>query len=412
MKNIIAFLLFLLIATQCSYGSSYLDKQLKSSKHAKKYNSVKIHTQSITNNSTNKKTIKDPKLIKLSNVKEIDSSKYNAKLKQDEIGYEKQKKELTNKKDNLIKNKAEISDFYNLYRVVEKIIRANNLDYVNWRIVLYKETENFNAFTTAANLIGIYSALYDSLYGNDDAIAFVVSHELSHQILGHAQREVELSRKLRTWVPEGETGMLDTIYYKKLRDMEFEADSEAMTLLKRAGYSPEKALDAINFIEALPNYKKLNSSHPMPKDRRENILEISKYLNPQWVNEGKANIYSSDVLDCKVSADKVSFVIVGNNKKNAYEPETYEQRLLRYAYLSYLQKDNKQAAKYFEKLIEVEPKFEYYLYLSYAFENLYQEKNKSKLLEKAQLAAQEAVNLSNGNKYAKEQLEAINKLNL
>ena len=397
MKQIIAYLLFTLIVAQNTLAASYLDKQLKSSKHAKKYNSVKIHTQKNITKTTNQEKIKDPKLIKLSNIKEIDSSKYNAKLKLDEIEYEKYKKQLTSKQENIVKNKVQALDFYNLYRVAEKIIRANKLNYVNWRIVLYKETETFNAFTTSANLIGIYSALYDSLYGNDDAIAFIVSHELSHQILGHIQREVELNRKLRTWVPEGETGMLDTIYYKKLRDMELEADSEAMILLKRAGYSPEKATDAIN------------SSHPAPKERRANILEISKYLNPQWVNEGKANIYSSKVLDCKVSTDKISFVIVGNNKNNAYETESYEQRLLRYAYLSYLQKDNKKAIKYFEKLLEVEPKFEYYLYLSYAYENMYQEKNKEKLLEKAKLAAKESINLSNGNKFAKEQLEMLNK---
>ena len=35
---------------------------------------------------------------------------------------------------------------------------------------------------------------------------------------------------------------------------------------------------------------------------------------------------------------------------------------------------------------------------------MYQEKNKEKLLEKAKLAAKESINLSNGNKFAKELL--------
>ena len=70
----------------------------------------------------------------------------------------------------------------------------------------------------------------------------------------------------------------------------------------------------------------------------------------------------TNVLTCKKSSDKISFVILGNNKQNAYTPETYEQRLLRYAYLSYLKGDNKKAIKYFEKLTREEEKYEYYLY--------------------------------------------------
>lgn len=46
---------------------------------------------------------------------------------------------------------------------------------MNWRIALIKDTENVNAFATDANLIAIYTALYDSVYENDDALAMVIA---------------------------------------------------------------------------------------------------------------------------------------------------------------------------------------------------------------------------------------------
>jgi len=406
MKKLVILIVSILIGCNFCFAN-YLDKQLKSSKKTK-YNSVKIHNQ---NNNINNITddIKDPKLIKLADYNRISDSDYNKKLKDDEEEYKKQKAELKTKKESTSKNQPLGVDLYNLYRIVEKIIRANNLGYINWRITLINDTKAFNAYATSANLIAIYSALYDSLYGNDDALAFVISHELSHQILGHAQRTADLDKTLRRWVPEGERGTLDLIYFKKMREMELEADSQAFELLAKAGYSSEKAMDAISFMETLPDYSSLYSSHPKSKERRKNALEIARYNNPEWAEIGKANIYKSNVLEAKRSSDKVSFVIVGNGKENSFETESYEQRLLRYAYLSYLNKDFNNAIKYFEKLVKEEEKFEYYLYLSYANEALYNKTKKEKYLLKAVEDVNLAKNLSS-NKYVLEQIEALKSL--
>lgn len=397
----ISFLLFIILAFNSFCMASYLDKQLKNSKKSSKYNSVKIYTQNDLNLSNSGK-IKDPKLIKISNYTEISESVFKKKLEKDEKEYASQKTALKAKKESTSAKQPYSIDLYNLYRVAEKIIRANNLDYINWRIELYNDTKTFNAYTTSANLVTIYSGLYDSLYNNEDALAFIVSHELSHQILGHLQRKATLDKTLRRWVPEGERGTLDLIYYKKMRDIELEADSEAFELLARAGYSANNAMEAINFIEALPDYNTLFSSHPKAKQRRENAVEIAKYINPDWQKEGRYNLYKSNVLEAKRSSDKVSFIITGSNKDSTYELETYEKRLLRYAYISYLNGEYQNAVKYFEMLIKAEPKFEYYLYLSYANEELYNKTKKDKYLQDAIEAINSALSISN-NKYVIEQ---------
>ena len=122
MKQIIAYLLFTLIVAQNTLAASYLDKQLKSSKHAKKYNSVKIHTQKNITKTTNQEKIKDPKLIKLSNIKEIDSSKYNAKLKLDEI-------EFVKSMDKIFKQiEKQYEKLLPTVKVIEKVNELKNIN--------------------------------------------------------------------------------------------------------------------------------------------------------------------------------------------------------------------------------------------------------------------------------------------
>ncbi len=408
MKKII-FSIFLVLAFSLACEASYIDKQLKNTKNTKKYSSINIYANKNISQIDNK-TIKDPKLIKLSDCIEISDTEFDKKTKEDEKLYEIQHENLKPKKEtNSIKQPLS-ADLYNLYRVAERIIRANNLDYINWRISLYNDTETYNAYTAMANLIAVYSGLYDTLYGNDDALAFIVSHELSHQILGHLQRTADLDNTLRKWVPQGEMGTLDLIYYKKRREIELEADSQAFELLSRAGYSPKKAMDAISFMEAMPNSNAvLLSTHPHPKERKENALEIARYISPDWIKEGRYNLYNSQILEAKKSSDKVSFVITGNNQINPYQPENYEKRLLRYAYMSYLNADNERAVKFFEKLVKENPKYEYYLYLSYANENLYKETKKDKYIKKAIETADIAKGLSN-NKYTSEQVNTLKSL--
>lgn len=184
-------------------------------------------------------TIKDPKLIKLTDITPVDDSLYKQKLLADEKIYEKEIKPTIGKK--LSNSTAEpiSADLYRIYRIAEKLIRANKLEHMNWRIALIKDTENVNAFATDANLIAIYTALYDSVYENDDALAMVIAHEMSHNLLGHQQRQAEMIVKYNNYANlvslNGirKPGLLTTsgaVAYKKflfneIKMMEFMADT-------------------------------------------------------------------------------------------------------------------------------------------------------------------------------------------
>lgn len=74
--------------------------------------------------------------------------------------------------------------FYTLYRVFERIDRANNLDKNAWRLTINSEYDP-NAFTTEQNLIVVYDGLLKRLALDPSAIACEVSHQAAHNTLRH-----------------------------------------------------------------------------------------------------------------------------------------------------------------------------------------------------------------------------------
>ena len=134
-----------------------------------KINSSMNNDDSLKSTVTYNKYKKDPKLIKITNTKPVSKDSYNKKLASDNTIYSTYKKQL-------------VDEQKELYVILDKLIRANKLQFQNWRVGVQAETEDINASAGSANLIYINSSLYDSLYNNKDALAFVVAHELSHLI--------------------------------------------------------------------------------------------------------------------------------------------------------------------------------------------------------------------------------------
>ncbi len=416
MKKLLISLLILSIPT-CAWGKSYLDSQLKKVKDNVKYNSVQTLKKNypITPEydrvlpAVSKETY-DPKLLKLLDYTPVDEKDYEAKLAKDEQIYETEIYPQLKKKTRISADDIQAVDFYKLYRISEKLIRANNLDYINWRIAVRK-TEDINATSSDANFVKINTGLYDTFYNNDDAIAFIMAHEMSHLILGHSKHQGEITTKMEQGyksmqmsaalgnalgVSAVQTTMLK--YLKDMRDMEYMADSEAIILLTRAGYSPAKALDVLNtfdtYAEVRPWYGWYNS-HPETAKRIESFKENMTVINPEWVEEGKANIYNSDVLNVKKSSDRVSFVIdKGENVTDFYNVEDLTQRVSRLAYMSYLNGNYENAVKYFYKLAKAdESNYVYWLYCALANKALYDNTKQNKYLKQAEKSIEKAVRL-------------------
>ena len=400
MKKLLIALLTVLFPMSAFAKASYIENQLKDVKNNVEYNTVKKYKrsyQTLNLKTRNITDLKDPKLITLPEYEKIADKTYNAKLAKDDEFYKKLQSKIKATND---------VDYYNVYRISERLVRANNLDYVNWRIAIRKTVDKVNAESSNGNFVCIYTPLYDSLESNDDALAFVLAHEMAHLILGHGQRQLNSAMSYFS----------DNIisYSKAMKDsrtMEYMADAEAFILLYKAGYSPQKALDALYILDAIPNVNSAFSSHPVTKKRIQSALENIAVLNPNWIDEGRKNIYNSAVLPAKKSSDRVSFIINKSTySKDFYQPENYEQRLTRIAYLSYLNGDMENADRLFEKLAKYTGKYEHYLYLSYAEQYLFNFTKKKQYLKKSLDAVNKALEINPNNKFVTEQLKEIEEL--
>lgn len=98
------------------------------------------------------------------------------------------------------------ADYYLLYRLIERMSRANNLDNRPWRVIAVPEYD-INAFAADVNLLAFYEGLLDQIHGDPNALACVVGHEMAHHTEEHialsvAQREMRLQELRQEAVDE------------------------------------------------------------------------------------------------------------------------------------------------------------------------------------------------------------------
>ena len=124
----------------------------------------------------------------------------------------------------------------------------------------------FNAFCMPGGKVIVYSKVFE-MVKDDDELAFVLAHEMSHTIARHwgegvtreqfRKQGLEIPQSLASWASrEGVwNGVISTNILRKLdqgslvvmtlphsRDMEAEADKIAVTVMLQAGFRPEAAV--------------------------------------------------------------------------------------------------------------------------------------------------------------------------
>jgi predicted Zn-dependent protease len=86
-------------------------------------------------------------------------------------------------------------DYYVVYRIVERLARANGLDERPWRIRISPDLE-VNASASNLNLLTFESGLLEQLEGDRDALACVVGHEMAHHTQKHIPSMVAKQQQL------------------------------------------------------------------------------------------------------------------------------------------------------------------------------------------------------------------------
>lgn len=359
-------------------------------------------------------TLKDPKLITLKQTKTVDLKLFEQKKNNDDKEYKKFKKDVK-------------EDYYNLYLILDRVLRANNLQNQNWRLALVNNLEEINASSGSANLIQINTSLYDSLYPDESALAFIISHELAHLILKHNQisyenrteiatlkRKIEILRQAQSVtclaIAIKLSSKVDELYEQE-RKLEYDADSEAVILMLRAGYDIEQVISALNLLSSLPNIYTDRSTHPTVENRICNVRDDMTLLDKDMLmNEGMYNLSNSKISSIKYSADKKTVVIYNrkNNNKIVYVPITKEDKLLHKAYLYYISNNIPMAKQYFERAYVVNSNnYITPLYLSYISEYNFYNSGDKKDLKDAKFYSKKAYKLNQNDKFVNKQRNDI-----
>lgn len=416
MRIVLLLLICCLLFQPMAQARDYVNLHLKEMRKAEKFG---VTDQYFADYSQKEKIqndikLKDPKLVKLGGYDEKTIAKYSAKVKKDELEYAKVKKYLASRKIDNFNSQAYPQDFYTLYRVAERIIRANKLDYINWRIVVDSK-KSFNASSEDLNCLTFNTGLIDTFKGNEDALAFVVAHEMAHSMFGHEERLSKLYNNLQNAYDSGFASVM--IYYKtkyrvESRNAEYAADVEAVKYIVKAQYDINKAKEALSTINTMDYFSEGDSNHPSGEHRLENFEENLRYfMLDEWVKQGKQNLVQSEVLKCEKSSNRKSIVLVRGalrNSEDYYRPEEPVDIFKRVAYNSYLDKDMKKASKYFKKWAKLEKTNAIpYLYLSYIQEYLYTLTEKEKFLVRAHAYIDIANSLDSKNTHIKKQQKQL-----
>ena len=167
--------------------------------------------------------------------------------------------------------------FNNLIQYVER----TTINY-NYKIV---RTDEVNAYAIAGGNMYINTGILDFL-DDEDEIAFVIAHEISHNEKRHCIKRVQYAVLASSVDPS--FGQIVQVAYGMYsmpfsKYDEFEADENGVKIMLKAGY---KKSGAVSFFEKLEKLEKeygadqrdaLNdfiSSHPTARERRDRVINL------------------------------------------------------------------------------------------------------------------------------------------
>lgn len=187
-------------------------------------------------------------------------------------------------------------NLYVLYRIVERIARANDIDNHPWRVVMADDTL-INAYATEVNLIIVHYGLLDQMAGDVSALACVVGHEMAHHTERHIAIRTSRSADWQEEYKRPDAKELRERMAELSRTHESEADRLGYKYSTTAGFDPTGCIRGLEVLARLPGTLRDSATHPSVPNRIENIealiVETPTY---QLSDAGQANLVNSEPL--------------------------------------------------------------------------------------------------------------------
>lgn len=150
------------------------------------------------------------------------------------------------------------------------------------------DTPDINAFCLPGGFVYVFRGLLQGV-PNDDALAFIIGHEIAHAVHRHALRQFEKSQIVRI-VTAPLTGAIGTFGRDVVRvvvgrhfsrDDEREADQEGLLYATRAGFDAQggvRAMETLLQLVGTSRHPEFLSDHPDTRRRKEALEALAREL--------------------------------------------------------------------------------------------------------------------------------------
>jgi predicted Zn-dependent protease len=153
-----------------------------------------------------------------------------------------------------------------------------------WRLLIVRLTD-VEAMAMPGGQLVVGEDFVEAHAPEDEALAFVLAHEMAHSILEHERQALSFARQLLPReVPRSVRDMYVELDFNfsllkamepVLQQGEFEADELGLLLAARAGFDPQRQLRFMERLAAQPATRRaLVASHPPQSQRLQRLREL------------------------------------------------------------------------------------------------------------------------------------------
>lgn len=207
-----------------------------------------------------------------------------------------------------------LSDYVNNICWSLEVNNLNNRPLHGYHVQIL-DTQEINAFATTGGHIFVSKGIIDACK-NEDQLAAIIAHEMSHIQLKHGTKAIKTDRwtdvgkeafstfaKSQTGDNELLEGLVSSfsdsisdisatlINSGYSRDTEKQADELALTILQNTGYNPEEMINSLKDLQNSGNYSSggFTATHPSPEQRIKNLKKpLSKMKSVETYPERTA----------------------------------------------------------------------------------------------------------------------------
>lgn len=232
-------------------------------------------------------------------------------------------------------------DAYLIYRIVDRLARANHLDIPYWRVTIGSEYSAYAYAEGTPYLIVLSKGILDITEGDSSALAHIIAHEMAHHVHQDSAKiskiQEELIEKMQEAMSQSENveGVMSQIIQqqldmqqqieKQVQAIELAAHETGYSYAVRAGFDTEGGLRAMRLFTQLSETTNKEEIDPELSEIIE-LLEAlpTKYPPETLQQEGNTWLYLTKPLTYQFSKDEQSLRV--NTKPTVSSLEDFHRR--------------------------------------------------------------------------------------